>query len=82
MGSEKQEPFAPWKAFFDAAPPRSNPASRVFRYPHSFFPMVHTLNLLTVGFLPAQAGFFPIHSGLFPALGPPAYLNLPAIIHI
>jgi hypothetical protein len=23
--------------FFDAAPPRSNPASRVFRYPHSFF---------------------------------------------
>jgi hypothetical protein len=25
------------QAFFDAAPPRSNPASRVFRYPHSFF---------------------------------------------
>jgi hypothetical protein len=36
MDSEKQGSFAPWEAFFDAAPPRSNPASRVFRYPHSF----------------------------------------------
>jgi hypothetical protein len=28
--------FCHYAAFFDAAPPGSNPASRVFRYPHSF----------------------------------------------
>jgi hypothetical protein len=39
------------KSLFDAAPPRSNPASRVFRYPHLFFSRVHILNLLTVGSL-------------------------------
>jgi hypothetical protein len=29
--------FTIYVTFFDAAPPGSNPASRVFRYPHSFF---------------------------------------------
>jgi hypothetical protein len=48
MDSKKQGSFAPQKAFFDAAPPRSNPTSWVFRYPHSFFSKVHVLNLLTV----------------------------------
>jgi hypothetical protein len=46
------------KSFFDAAPPRSNPASRVFRYPHSFFSRVHILNLLAVGG-PGGAGVAP-----------------------
>jgi hypothetical protein len=29
--------FCHSSTFFDAAPPGSNPAARVFRYPHSFF---------------------------------------------
>jgi hypothetical protein len=33
----KRDRFCHYVAFFDAAPPGSNPASRVFRYPHSFF---------------------------------------------
>jgi hypothetical protein len=28
--------FCHYPTFFDAAPPGFNPASRVFRYPHSF----------------------------------------------
>jgi hypothetical protein len=40
--------FAIMPTFFDAAPPGSNPASRVFRYPHSFFRSIRILNLLTM----------------------------------
>jgi hypothetical protein len=64
----KRDKFCHSSTFFDAAPPGSNPASRVFRYPHSFFRglwyknprnqctffVSHLLNVLTPENMPIQ----------------------------